>query len=232
MIPKVIHYCWFGGKEIPPKVRNYISTWKKRCPEYEIKEWNESNFNVNCCSYVKEAYQNKKWAFVSDYVRLFVLVKYGGIYLDTDVELLKSFDSLLKLDSFFGRQQSGEINTGLGFGAKAKSPVLKYMLAEYDNVQFEKNQLLKISCPLINTKAIDSAMKDGVFDSGKNKILPPEYMDPLASGKNARNLMSDLTISVHHYSASWTSNQQRLKRRIARIIGEETIIKIKSIIGK
>ena len=232
MIPKVIHYCWFGGKPIPQEVKACIRSWNKYCPDYKIIRWDEKNFDVTCVPFVKEAYENQAWAFVSDYARLKIVYENGGIYLDTDVELLKSFDSLLKLDSFFGRQQSGEINTGLGFGAKAKSPVLKYMLAEYDNVQFEKNQLLKISCPLINTKAIDSAMKDGVFDSGKNKILPPEYMDPLASGKNARNLMSDLTISVHHYSASWTSNQQRLKRRSARIIGEETIIKIKSIIGK
>ena len=102
MIPKIIHYCWFGGKPLPPKAKKYIESWKKFCPDYEIKEWNESNFDVHCCRYVEEAYNAKKWAFVSDYARFLALYNEGGIYFDTDIEVLKPFDNLLGCGAFFG----------------------------------------------------------------------------------------------------------------------------------
>lgn len=95
MIPKVIHYCWFGCKPLPEDVKRYIKTWKKYCPDYEIKEWNESNFDVKQNQYCREAYEAKKWAFVSDYVRLKVLYDYGGVYMDTDVEVCKPLDHSL-----------------------------------------------------------------------------------------------------------------------------------------
>ena len=102
MIPKIIHYCWFGGNPLPEQVKKMISTWKKYCPDYEIKEWNESNFNLDTCIYAKEAYTTKKWAFITDYVRLKVIYDYGGIYMDTDVEVCKNLDELLKWDAFSG----------------------------------------------------------------------------------------------------------------------------------
>lgn len=86
MIPKIIHYCWFGGNPLPEDAKKYIESWRKYCPGYEIKEWNESNFDINCCDYVREAYEAKKWAFVSDYARFYILYQYGGLYFDTDVE--------------------------------------------------------------------------------------------------------------------------------------------------
>lgn len=100
MIPKIIHYCWFGKKPISEDVKKYIETWKKYCPNYEIKQWNEDNFDINQNLYCKEAYEAEKWAFVSDYVRLKVLYEYGGIYMDTDIELCKSFDDLLIYDAY------------------------------------------------------------------------------------------------------------------------------------
>ena len=100
MIPKIIHYCWFGRKPKSEEFNKYLESWKRFCPDYEIKEWNESNFDLNKNDYCREAYEAKKWAFVADYVRLKVLEKYGGIYMDTDVELIKSLDKFLHYNAF------------------------------------------------------------------------------------------------------------------------------------
>lgn len=111
MIPKIIHYCWFGGKPLPDEVKYYISTWQKYCPDYEIKEWNESNFDVNQNQYCREAYETKKWAFVSDYARLKILYEYGGIYMDTDVEVCKPLDHLASYGFWSGFESESQIQT-------------------------------------------------------------------------------------------------------------------------
>ena len=112
MIPKIIHYCWFGKKSKPTKTEEYISSWKKYCPDYEIREWNESNFDINENAYCREAYEAQKWAFVTDYVRLKVLYEYGGIYMDTDVEVVKNLDSLCVYDAVSGYESNTSISTG------------------------------------------------------------------------------------------------------------------------
>jgi hypothetical protein len=118
MIPKVIHYCWFGGKPLPLDVEQCIRSWKKFCPDYEIRQWNESNYDVGKHPFMKAAYETGSWAFVSDYARLDIIYNHGGVYLDTDVELLKDLQPLLELDCYFGMQQDRNlIATGLGFGA-------------------------------------------------------------------------------------------------------------------
>ena len=104
MIPKIIHYCWFGGNPLPEDAKKYIESWRKYCPGYEIKEWNESNFDINCCDYVREAYEAKKWAFVSDYARFYILYQYGGLYFDTDVEMIRPLFSILQKGSFMGME--------------------------------------------------------------------------------------------------------------------------------
>ena len=111
MIPKIIHYCWFGGKPLPELAQKCIASWKKYCPDYEIKEWNESNFNLNSCDYVREAYEAKKWAFITDYVRLYAMVTEGGIYMDTDVEVIKPLDPFLKHKAFSGFEDEVSIPT-------------------------------------------------------------------------------------------------------------------------
>ena len=110
---KKIHYCWFGGKKLPKSVRECIATWKKMLPEYEIKEWNESNFDINTSNFVKEAYENKKWAFVSDYVRIYALYQEGGIYFDTDMKVLKNVSDIVDKDMFLGYEDSGFIGTAV-----------------------------------------------------------------------------------------------------------------------
>ena len=117
MIPKVIHYCWFGGNTKPASVLKCIESWKKYCPDYEIREWNEENFPVGDNLYCKQAYEAKKWAFATDYARLVIVYNNGGIYLDTDVEVIKPLDDLLNHKFFIGRQQGFQVNTGSGFGA-------------------------------------------------------------------------------------------------------------------
>lgn len=122
-IPKVLHYCWFGGAPKPKNIQNCIRSWKKYCPDYKIIEWNEQNFDVSQSLYTRQAYDARRWAFVADYARLKILYEQGGIYMDTDVELLRPLDDLLAYPAFFGFQHNNEVATGLGFGAEARSPV-------------------------------------------------------------------------------------------------------------
>ena len=231
-IPKVIHYCWFGGKPLPGDVRACIRTWQKVCPGYRLQRWDESNTPIGDWPFAKAAYQAGAWAFVSDFVRLQVINQYGGIYLDTDVELRKSLDPLLRYDGFFARQQSGEINTGLGFGAKAGLEPVRAMLREYETAEFSPKRMQEPMCPVLNTRALERLgfhqtekpeQKDGVI------VLSPEYMDPYSSGDKVENLFCERTISIHHYSASWTSGRQRIKRRLIRIIGEDRLLWIRTM---
>lgn len=135
-IPKVLHYCWFGGAPKPKNIQNCIRSWKKYCPDYEIIEWNEQNFDVSQSLYTRQAYDARRWAFVADYARLKILYEQGGIYMDTDVELLRPLDDLLAYPAFFGFQHNNEVATGLSFGAEAHSPVVKALLDDYDSLPF------------------------------------------------------------------------------------------------
>lgn len=128
MIPKVIHYCWFGGNSKPELVQKCIESWKQYCPEYKIVEWNESNFDVNCIDYVKCAYQDKKWAFVFDYARLWIIYNNGGIYLDTDVLLKNNLDDLLSYDCWLASDDVRYIATGLGFGAVKNHYIIEKLM--------------------------------------------------------------------------------------------------------
>lgn len=235
MIPKKIHYCWFGNKSKPSDVMKCIESWKQKCPDYEIIEWNESNYDVTKNSFLKSAYESKQWAFVSDYARLDIVNEYGGIYLDTDVELLKNLDFLLKYDCYFGIQQSDlSIATGLGFGAISHHRAISEMLKQYDSISFDINNLQLIACPILNTKAMEmfGYKKENISQIVCDAIVfPCLYFDPLAPGTD-KSLVCSRTVSIHHYSASWTSVENRLKRKIYRKIGLENIIKIKVFLKK
>lgn len=217
MIPKVIHYCWFGGKELPELEKKCVGSWKEKCGDYKIIEWNETNYNFNDNIYVNEAYEAKKWAFVSDYVRLDVIYKYGGIYLDTDVELLKNLDELLESSYFLATQELGIINTGLGFGAEKNNPNIKLMLDKYDNIHFKlgKNLYDLLPCTYRNTapfielgyKSINELQ---IINGGI--IFPPEYFSPLDYETKKFNLTKN-TISIHYYNASWISEEEKQLKR-------------------
>ena len=127
-IPKIIHYCWFGGKPLPKSAIKCINSWKKFFPDYEIKEWNESNFDVNMIPYTKEAYAAKKYAFVSDFARFWVPHEYGGIYFDTDVEVIRPMDDIIARGAYLGMENRTAINPGLGMAAPAGHPFYKWYL--------------------------------------------------------------------------------------------------------
>ncbi|MEE5987309.1 exopolysaccharide biosynthesis protein [Ligilactobacillus equi] len=227
MIPKHIHYCWFGGKPLPRHVKKNIITWKKACPDYEITEWNESNFDVHAHPFMAQAYDQGQWAFVSDYARLQVIYEQGGIYLDTDVELLRNLDFLLENDFYAGMQQDiQKINTGLGYGAKKHSPVVKAMLAAYDGLVFDPQQKEALACPNLNTMAIESYQVQNK-QTEKVRILPATYLDPIAPGDEVENLLTSETISIHHYLASWGTKQQQRRRRLISWLGQARVMKLR-----
>ena len=237
MIPKIIHYCWFGGNPLPLDVKQCIESWKKMCPDYEIKRWDESNFDVNAHPFTKAAYKAKAWAFVSDYARLKVVYDNGGIYLDTDVELLKNLDFLREYNCYIGVQQAGRLcTTGLGFGATKSNLVVQHMLEKYDQIIFSEGRKTEFACPYLNNEVLKDLgyvyNEASPVDLGGTLILPPKYLDPVAPGEGMKMLRCEDTISIHHYSASWMGNKTRLKRKIIRIIRQENVSKIKHFCQK
>lgn len=216
MIPKVIHYCWFGGNPLPEGAKKCINSWKKFMPDYEIIEWNESNFDVNLNSYTKMCHENKKYAFLSDYVRLYVVEKYGGLYFDTDVEVIKSFDDLLCYDGFFGYEEKNYIATGLGFGAVKNSEILQLMMNEYNIFLNDHKEL--VSCPRLNTNACEQFgfVINGEYQEMKNVLLlPVDYLNPFNNNTGVLNKTKN-TYSIHWYSMSWLSTSKRLRSKITR----------------
>lgn len=213
MIPKTIHYCWFGGNPKSELIERCIRSWKKYCPDYEIIEWNESNFDINCCDYVKEAYDAKKWAFVSDYARIWVLNKFGGVYLDTDVEITKNIDSFL-YDCAFTGFESPELPFTAIFGSEPNHPFTNAILQSYKNRHFllDKNKydmttntvtvtkLLvdRYSIMLNNTK---QRFSDGLV------IYPSEYFCPVDYLSNKIRKTKN-THTIHWYNASWHTEEQ------------------------
>ena len=232
MIPKIIHYCWFGGKTLPSDVRKCIETWEKYCPDYEIKRWDESNFDVNSHPFMRAAYEAKAWAFVSDYARLKVVYNNGGIYLDTYVELLKNLDFLLENQCYIGIQQPETLcTTGLGFGAEKQNSVVSEMMKCYDSISFSNQEKNTFACPWLNDKVIRSfgAVNDSEITYLESvTVYPSRFFDPISTG-NTKNLLCDETVSIHHYAATWAGNRQKWKRKFVRILGEKNVQKIKNI---
>lgn len=234
MIPKIIHYCWFGMGEKSELIKNCIQSWKKFCPDYQIVEWNEGNFDVNIHDYSKVAYENKYWAFVSDYARLKIINDNGGVYLDTDVELIKNMDFLLENNFYCGCEQPNTVNTGVGFGAEKNSVITKKMLKEYDNIKFikENGEFNLTNCPYFNTNAL---VKLGIVpDNTLQKtpqyvIYPTDYFSPKSYETGLINTTQD-TVSIHHFSGSWEDTQSLNKKfkqhRIVDFWGHKIGIKI------
>lgn len=235
MIPKKIHYCWFGGKPLPRDVKKCIESWRKHAPEYDIIEWNESNFNVKSHPFMKKAYEAKAWAFVSDYARLKIIYDNGGIYFDTDVELLKNPDFLLENQCYIGVQQVAHLcATGLGFGAVKFNPIVKKMLEKYDVLEFSSDNKKELSCPYLNNSVIEELGYKYSADIWKHPMItvyPCEFFDPISPG-NTENLMRNDTVSIHHYAGSWTCKRNKFKRKIFRFIGEENVHKLKKLLRK
>ena len=226
VIPKKIHYCWFGGKEVPEEYQKYIATWKKYCPDYEIIRWDESNYNVHKNRYIKEAYEQKKWAFVSDYARVDILYHEGGIYFDTDVEVIAPFDEFLVWDLFCGFECGNYIAWGLGVGAIKGHPILKSILEIYENMSFIQadGSLNLKSCPVIQSEVMEEYgfKRNGEFQVRDNvAVFPQEFFCPINSGK-CYGRITEYSHSIHHYAASWIdakllSDREKAGEQIRRI---------------
>ena len=219
-IPKIIHYCWFGGGEKNETVKKCIASWEKFCPGYKIIEWNEANYDLSRTNvYVKQAFKHKKWAFVADYARLDILYTYGGLYFDTDVELVRPPDELLKDNTFFGLEDALAVNTGIGCGSTKNAPVLKKIMEEYENISFidKKGKINYTTCVEITSNLL---IKYGLKPENKNQCLfvddkaisiyNSEYFCPQQLRSVEINV-TDKTISIHHYDGSWKSPMEYTK---------------------
>ncbi|MGI5084574.1 glycosyltransferase family 32 protein [Treponema putidum] len=208
MIPKVIHYCWFGENPLPETALRCIESWKKYCPDYEIKEWNEKNYDVNKITYTAQAYQAKKYAFVSDYARFDILYQYGGVYFDTDVEVIKPIDKIIERGAFFGMETSGTVNPGLGIAASEKDLLYAEILESYEKSSFFKSNG-KPDLTTIVERVTGILYKHGFLKENKIQLLkninlyPVDYFNP----KDPRTGIISITpntYTIHHFDASWT----------------------------
>lgn len=238
MIPKVIHYCWFGKGEKPKLAKKCIASWKKYCPDYEIIEWNESNFDINSNCYIKEAYEAKKYAFVTDYVRLFVMYNYGGVYMDTDVELVKNLDAFLQNKAFSGFESSNAIPTGI-MACEKNFELFGYLLKYYDNKHFLNADGSYDTTT--NTFTITEMCKEyGLILNNEYQVIngfvlyPNDYFCPF---ENETGILkkTDNTVAIHWFAKSWVSdnNKKLLKytRLLHRLFGTERIHNIAVKLG-
>ena len=213
LIPKKIHYCWFGGAEIPAKLQNYINTWKQMCPNYEIIRWDESNFDVFQNTYMKQAYESKKWGFVSDCARLHIIYREGGIYLDTDVELIRPLDDLLCDEMFCHADSNTSINFGVGFGAVKGHELIKQLRDFYDDKAFlnSDGSMDLRPCYMYQNPVLMQngfAIKNEYQRKGGCVLYPAEVAAPTGL-RGMENNFTDKTVSVHHSELSWISEEER-----------------------
>lgn len=226
MVPKVIHYCWFGGNKKSNLIKKCIRSWEKYCPDYKIIEWNESNFDINLCPYVKGAYENKKWAFVSDYVRHYVLYEYGGIYLDTDVEVRKSFNDLLKF-KILGFANNEIVASGLIMGSEPKDWLCKEILDSYIEEEFNWSTPREILA--IGRRTTGILKKHGLVCNGQLQkvedyiIYPSFYFNPTDGDLFFK--IDERSYSIHHYAATWFSKRKRILNTLRRLIGKNKMKK-------
>lgn len=225
MISKIIHYCWFGGNELPDIAEKCINSWQLFLPDYEIKRWDETNFDVCMIPYTKEAYYNKKYAFVSDYVRFWALYHEGGIYFDIDVEVIRDLSPIIEKGPFLGIEEKDYCNPGLGMAAIKGMSFLKDCLdyyatlsfirkdgsLNYDTVVFHISNLLKER----GLKKIDKIQFIAGF-----YIYPQKYFCPLNYNSKVLTI-TDSTYTIHHYNASWINTKQKLYKWLKTKLGEK-----------
>ena len=235
MIPKKIHYCWFGKGKMPELALKCIESWRVNLPDYELKEWNENSFDINSNFYVKEAYESRKFAFVTDYVRLYALYTEGGIYMDTDVEVLKNLDSFLDLPAFSGFEDNMHIPTGI-MAAEKGSIWAKWQLEYYSGRHFllpdgtlDLTTNVDIIGGLMEEKGF--ILKNGLYNfQNIITIFPKDYFCP-KSHTTGKIELTENTYTIHHFAGSWKSSSDRLKRRIGHLIGVKTVHRLKLLIN-
>lgn len=221
-IPRKLHYCWFGKGEKSELEKRCIDSWHRFCPDYEITEWNEENYDISKYTYVQEAYSAEKWAFASDVARLDIVYEQGGIYLDTDVEILRNIDELLKNNAFMAFHGK-RVNTGVGFGAVKGTEVLKLLLTDYENRRFfgENGEADQTICPIIQTERLKKIglKPDGKFQRlGGLVIYPEDYFAGIVDACG-RNIAAPWGFMRHHFEGTWNREntirrQQRIERNV------------------
>lgn len=218
-IPHIIHYIWFGGGPKTELIERCIQSWRDQLPDWEIKEWNEDNFDIESCTYMKQAYENKKYAFASDYARFAILYEYGGVYLDTDVELLKKFpDKMLEDSGFAGVESNLKINSGLVFACEPRNELVKEILEFYQGEQFISEDGTQNTVTVVEyvTKIFE---ENGFVVDGKEQLIkgiriyPCEYF--CAYDFITREFsVTDNTVCIHHYAATWASPKDKIARKL------------------
>ena len=228
MIPKVIHYCWFGRSELPPLAKKCIASWRKFLPDYEIKEWNEDNYDITKNTYMASAYKEKKFGFVPDYIRSDLIYKYGGFYFDTDVEVIKPLDSLLQYRGIMGFESKDLVAGGLIVAGEKGLEIFKEMRDIYNNISFyNKDGSLNLQpSPAYNTEVL---VKHGLQRNGMLQevagitIFPTDYFCPKPS-QFGKVRITENTLTIHHYAASWVGTKQKFANFLIRIFGKRLIL--------
>ena len=217
MIPKKIHYCWFGGNPLPKEAIKCIESWKKFCPDYEIIEWNESNYDLNKNEYVKFTYENKKFAFLSDYVRLDIIYNEGGIYLDTDMEITKDISDILLNECFLGVEDSGLINSAVIGAKEPHNKFIDELIKSYDEKEkFNSEDIYAMTIPRQITEKLNKLGFNKEFNDiqkfydGKVVVYPREYFYPL-SYDHQDNKFTANSCMIHHYDSTWASKPEKAK---------------------
>lgn len=244
MIPKIIHYCWFGRGPLPELAQKCIASWKKYLPDYEIKEWNEDNFDVNIIPYTAEAYKAKKYAFVSDYARFWVLYKYGGIYFDTDVEVIRPIDDIISKGNFMGCETDASkdgsdtcsVAPGLGLGVNPGLGLVKKMLDYYEGQHFVHEAVMRnqITVVHIATQVLrDNGLRNepGIQQVGDVWIYPSEFFCPI-NVTTGRIHVEKNTRTIHHYAGTWVDKKFSMKEVFKRIIPEKLLLSLFALKAK
>ena len=232
MIPKKIHYCWFGRNPLNKTAIKCIESWKKYNPDFEIHEWNEDNYDVYKISYSSQAYHAKKYAFVSDFARFDILFNEGGIYLDVDVELLKPLDPLLENDAYIGFEEEKYVNPGLGFGCISGHPLIGEIIKNYKKRDFLKSDGKYDYTTIVHTVS-DILYSKGLINNNQLQtienctIYPKDFFQPIDMNTQ-KLIITNNTISIHHYASSWYPTHRKILQRLAKLAGP----KVKNLVRK
>ena len=246
MIPKVIHYCWFGEKALPAKAKKCIGSWRKYLPGYEIKEWNDSNFDLAISQFVASAYEQKMYAFVSDYARFWILYHYGGVYFDVDVEIVSDMSHIIDAGAFMGIEKSLATNgiaqgcmigvaPGLGMGAEAGMSLIYEILEYYNSLIFNISDCTVVGHTTRILRTHGLANRNEMQSVAGFTIYPDRYLCPMDSTTGIVSITPD-TVSIHHYACSWMDHKSasfvlhKVKNWLIRVFGVKLVTSVTNLL--
>lgn len=228
-IPKKIHYIWIGNNPKPPIIEKCIESWKKYMPDFEVIEWNEQNYDVTKNAYIRDAYAQKKYAYVSDYMRFDILYQYGGIYLDTDVEFLKPIpEEILKYNAFSGMESSGKVSPGLIYACQPGDSIARKMMENYENDTFDAEHLVTVNCRITKILCEKGFVEEDRFQVIDGLAIYPSEIFCGYDLDVHEIAITERTVSVHHYAASWKKKtwKAKVQKLLKKVIGVENYRKL------